>query len=152
VGLKKSSKEILNILIETIFSDSLQNSFRVSNKDFTRKRKLTFSITLIFMMNLIKKTLVIEIDSFSNFLKYQKDNVISFDCFTSSAYVQSRDKIMLEVFLKLSSVLINEFYTDNDASIKLWKGLRLLAVDGSKVNLPSTKQTEQLIGYARNQS
>lgn len=152
MGLKKSSKEILNILIETIFSDSLQNSFRVSNKDFTRKRKLTFSITLIFMMNLIKKTLVIEIDSFSNFLKYQKDNVISFDCFTSSAYVQSRDKIMLEVFLKLSSVLINEFYTDNDASIKLWKGLRLLAVDGSKVNLPSTKQTEQLIGYARNQS
>jgi hypothetical protein len=101
---------------------------------------------------LIKKTLVIEIDSFSNFLKYQKDNVISFDCFTSSAYVQSRDKIMLEVFLKLSSVLINEFYTDNDASIKLWKGLRLLAVDGSKVNLPSTKQTEQVIGYARNQS
>jgi len=48
------------------------------------------------------------------------------------------------VFKRLSSVLIDEFYTDNDGGIKLWSGFRVLSVDGSSITLPITKELKNL--------
>jgi hypothetical protein len=56
------------------------------------------------------------------------------------------------VFKHLSSTIISEFYTDNDLSVKLWNGFRLLAVDGSIVTLPKTKELESIYGVQTNQS
>jgi len=102
------------------------------------------------MLNLIKKSLVIEIHNFveqlSNF------NLSPVSGFTSSAYVQARKKISPKAFLALSSILIHEFYTDNDLGVKLWKGLRLLAVDGSTVNLPFSEKVSRKYGHAKNQN
>jgi len=72
--------------------------------------------------------------------------------FTKSAFVQYRKKIKAEVFKSLSDSLIKEFYTDNDESIKLWNGFRLLAVDGSRLVLPDTAELESIYGRTRNQS
>lgn len=102
------------------------------------------------MLNLIKKSLTIEIDGFTNYLKEHSKKSITISGFTSSAYVQSRKKIKAEVFIKLSALLVDEFYADNDLSIALWKGFRLLAVDGSTMNLPATKELETIYGYAKN--
>lgn len=135
-----------------IFSKSLQNDFKVNKQDFTRKRKLTFSCTILFMLNLIKKSLSIEIDGFVNHLKSHKWHSFSLQGFSNSAYVQSRNKIKAEVFIDLSSVLVEEFYTDNDLTVKLWNGFRLLAVDGSTMNLPSTKELDCIYGKSRNQT
>lgn len=74
------------------------------------------------------------------------------DLFTKSAFVQYRQKINPETFKHLSSRLIDEFYTDNDDSIKLWHGFRLLAVDGSRITLPNTKELETHFGEVRNQT
>ncbi len=71
------------------------------------------------MMNLIKKTLVIEIDGFLSYLKQQGNHLIVFIEFTSSANIQSHNKIKPEAFRELSLLLVDEFYTNNDASIKL---------------------------------
>ncbi|MBB3188522.1 hypothetical protein FHX64_002720 [Microbacter margulisiae] len=71
---------------------------------------------------------------------------------TKSAFVQYRKKIKPEVFKSLSDSLIEEFYTDNDASIKLWNGFRLLAIDGSRLVLPDTQELESIYGKTRNQS
>ena len=103
-------------------------------------------------MNLIKKSLSIEIDGFINSLKSHSKKSFACAGFTSSAYVQSRNKIKAEVFIELSTLLVNEFYTDNDLGVKLWKGFRLLAVDGSTVNLPTSKKLQDIYGYARNQT
>jgi hypothetical protein len=72
--------------------------------------------------------------------------------FSKSAFVQYRKKIKPEVFKSLSDSLIEEFYTDNDDSIKRWKGFRLLAVDGSRLILPDTMELESIYGKTRNQS
>ncbi len=61
-------------------------------------------------------------------------------------------KIKPEVFKELSKTLIDEFYADNELAVKLWKGFRLLAVDGSRITLPITKELKNLYGEARNQS
>ncbi|TGV00210.1 IS4 family transposase [Flavivirga rizhaonensis] len=135
-----------------IFSKSYQDAFKVNKQDFTRQRKLTFPCTIIFMLNLIKKSLSIEIDGFVNHLKSHREQSFSLKPFSSSAYVQSRKKIKAEVFISLSSVLVDEFYSDNDLVVKLWNGFRLLAVDGSTMNLPSTRETHRIYGKAKNQT
>lgn len=123
----------------------------MSSSDFTRNRKQSFSGALLFMMNRITKTLSIEID---NFIQVLNQNKISSACglFTKSAFVQYRMKIKAEVFKQLSDNLVNEFYTDNEENIQLWRGFRLLSVDGSRLTLPNTKELQNEFGIARNQT
>ncbi len=134
-----------------MFSNSLILDFKVSKNDFTRKRKQTFSNTVLFMMNFLTKSLSIEIDNFISFLK-DRIGFSDTQSFTKSAFVQRRKKIKPELFKHLSDNLIKEFYTDNDDAIQLWKGFRLLAIDGSRITLPDTKELETLYGRTKNQN
>lgn len=99
------------------------------------------------MLNMLRKSLSLEIDNFWSFLGLTKSQK-----FTKSAFVQARMKIKPKVFKHLSRTLIDQFYTDNDTAIKKWKGLRILAVDGSRLTLPITKELKQLYGETKNQS
>lgn len=99
------------------------------------------------MLNLLRKSLSLEIDNFIGLFK--TGNAVKF---TKSAFVQARKKIKPEVFDKLSHLLLNEFYKDNDVAIKLWKGFRVLAVDGSRVTLPITKELKAVYGESKNQT
>ena len=121
----------------------------MSESNFTRTRKQTFSCTLLFVMNFLKKSLAIEIE---NFLSYVKSGLGSAHqkSFTKSAFTQCRNKISPLVFKYLSSKLIHEFYTDNELSVKLWNGFRLLSVDGSRVTLPNTIELRNIYGEAKN--
>ena len=103
------------------------------------------------MINFLTRSLSAEIESFISFVRQTiKEKEIR--CFTKSAFVQCRKKIKPEVFKHLSDHLIDEFYTDNDASINLWNGFRLLAVDGSRLTLPDTKELEAQYGRTKNQT
>ncbi len=102
------------------------------------------------MLNFIRKSLVIEIHNFIERLESISASPIKL--FTSSAYVQSRQKINPLVFKSLSDTLVEEFYNDNELGVKLWKGFRLLAVDGSTINLPFSKELSTEYRYARNQT
>ena len=117
----------------------------MNEKDFTRDRIQSFSNTLIFMMNFLKKSLSLEIENFVRNL-----SIPSVKSFTKSAFVQCRKKINPEVFKHLSQLLIEEFYTDNEESVKLWNGFRLLSVDGSRLTLPNTNELKDLYGEAKN--
>jgi hypothetical protein len=116
----------------------------MDDKDFTRDRVLTFSITLLFMMNFLRKSLALEVFNFVKNVKIK--------AFSKSAFVQCRKKINPLVFEELSQVLISEFYADNDESVKLWKGFRLLAVDGTRISLPDTKELRAIYGATKNQT
>jgi hypothetical protein len=148
--MKKEVTAIFKALQNEFNSSKLKQQFRVAEKYFTRDKVLTFSVTLFFITNFIRKSLSVEIDTFvTQFSFYSMANLRSF---TKSAFVQARKKIMPEVFKHLSSVLINEFYSDNDESIKLWNGYRLLAVDGSRLILPQTDELGKKYGRATNQT
>jgi hypothetical protein len=102
-------------------------------------------------MNFLKRSLSLEIENFVNYLKTTLGKRDS-KSFTQSAFIQCRRKINPEVFKHLSNRLTQEFYSDNDESIKLWNGLRLLSVDGSSITLPNTLELELLYGIRKNQS
>ena len=103
------------------------------------------------MMNFLRKSLSLEIENFVKHISSIIDKGM-FSNFTKSAFVQCRNKIQPEVFKHLSNRLIEEFYTDNDASIKLWNGFRLLSIDGSRMTLPNTKELTLEYGKSKNQS
>lgn len=116
--------------------------------DFSRRRKQSFSSTVLFLVNLSTKSLSLEIE---NFVKlFNKD--LNIKAFTKSAFVQYRKKIKPELFNDLSNALVNEFYTDNKEGVHLWNGFRLLSVDGSRLTLPHTKKLKSIYGVAKNQS
>jgi hypothetical protein len=66
--MPKNSIAIVEILKEVIFSDKIRIEFKMNDKDFSRKRKQPFGEVLLFMFNLLRKSLAIEIDSFINHL------------------------------------------------------------------------------------
>lgn len=99
------------------------------------------------MFNMLRKSLSLEIENFLSFLKVNSTNK-----FTKSAFVQARMKIKPTVFKHLSQTLINEFYTDNELAVKKWRKFRLLAVDGSRITLPITKELKEYYGETKNQT
>jgi hypothetical protein len=103
------------------------------------------------MMNFIRKSLSIEIENFVSHLKHDC-GLMNLKSFTKSAFVQYRKKIQPEVFKKLSTMLTDQFYTNNELGVKLWNGFRVLAVDGSSVTLPFTKELKKIYGLTKNQT
>lgn len=133
---------------EEFFSTLLQETYKMSNRDFTRNRKQSFGNTLLLMVNFLTKSLSLEIE---NFVRYLKRDIASAMPFTKSAFVQCRKKISPDVFRHLSALLINEFYADN-SGVKLLESFRILAVDGSRITLPMTQELERCYGKTKNQS
>jgi len=138
------------MLKKEIFSRFLKEQFRTTDKDFTRERKQSFSGTVLFLINFLTKSLSLEIVNFVAHLK--REPGVNQPLFTKSAFVQARKKISPEVFKHLIKRLTDEFYTDNSSVVCILEGFRVLAVDGSRITLPLTKELEDLYGKTKNQT
>ena len=92
---------------------------------FSRNRKLPFSKVISCLLSMEGGTLTSEL------LKYFG---CSADIASSSAFVQQRSKISEEAFPMLFSLFVEK--TD---SPKLYKGLRLIAADGSDLQIPTNQ-------------
>lgn len=99
-------------------------AYRLDSKKFSRKSKMGFKETTLFMMNMVKKSLQLELNTFF-------DKVLKED-FTISkqAYSKARQNINPEIFVDLSESSVKGFYEECD-DYKLWKGYRLSAIDGT---------------------
>lgn len=148
--VSKNSLLVIEKLKEVIFSEEIVLKYRNNITDFTRKRKQPFGQMLIFMINFLIKSLPIEID---NFVKHINSVASSFkiENFTNSAFVQKRRKIKPEVFKYLTQVISDNFYVKDNANAKFLYGFRILAVDGSKLTLPFTKELKSYFGVTKNQ-
>ena len=135
-----------------MLGDLILKTYRMNPTDFTRKRKQPFVNTLLFMLNLLRKSLVVEIDNFLTHLNEKFRLGQQLQSFTSSAFIQNRKKIKPEVFKYLSEVIIDNYYVESNENIQLFKGFRILTVDGSSLTLPFTKELRKLYGEATNAS
>ena len=146
----ESALKILEILRGEIYSDKIIVDYRMNKADFSRTRKQPFGDMLLFMFNFLRKSLPIEIDNFVNFINLSKGS-FKIQNFTKSAFVQKRRKINPDVFKHLSEVIIKNTYIPSNLSIKRFNGLRILAVDGSKITLPFTQELKLFFGESKNQ-
>lgn len=97
-------------------------------KDFTRNRKLDFKTTIGLLLNMNGNSLYKELLDYCGY---------SPETATTSAFVQQRDKILPFAF----EFLLHEF-NQSFENYKTYKGYRLLAVDGSDLNIPHNPEDE----------
>ena len=115
-------KEALNTAIAKLCEDTKQ-FVKKPNRDFTRDRKLP-------LREIISILLCMEGGSLTNeLLRYFK---CSKHTASSSAFIQQRQKINESAFPSLFELFVK--ITDKD---RLYKGYRLLAADGSDIQIPT---------------
>ena len=147
---KKSALHFIDLTKRFILSINTKARYRVNEKDFTRARKLPFDSLVFCMIKLLRQNIQVELNTYFSVLNKHKINK---SCgITSSALVQSRKKIKPEMFYDLNKMIAEDFYQDNDESVKLYKGHRLLSVDGSTIHLPVSAMTKEVYGTFNNQT
>lgn len=142
---RKETNVFVSVSKHFIDALSTKEKYRLSKTDFIRNRKLPFEQLVLCMLKLLRKSLQAEIYSFFREVGTSVKSV------TASAFVQSRKKIKPDLFYDLNHIITNEFYTDNDENVKLYKGMRVLSVDGSTINLPFNKELIAEYGFFNNQ-
>jgi hypothetical protein len=65
---------------------------------------------------------------------------------SQQAFSLARQKIKWEAFRELYDLTVNGHYENYKDEIKLWNGLRIFAIDGSKLSLPNDKPLRSYFG------
>jgi hypothetical protein len=112
--------------------------------DFTRTRDLPMVRVIAMIVNLLKRSLSVEIREFFEVL-------VGKDPPTKSAFCQQRQKLKALFFQVWNHVLAEGFYRYYAGAVKHWRGFCLLACDGSTLYLPATPSVQQHFGTQRNQ-
>lgn len=119
--VKRKMDESLAQLCEVSWMFSKQ-----PEKDFTRNRKLPFPKLVSFLLAMEGGTLTTEL---------LKRFGCSPNTASASAFVQQRSKLAMETFPSLF-----ELFVRKTQPIKLYKGFRLLAADGSDIQIPNNPE------------
>jgi hypothetical protein len=144
-GDKKKNLRILTMLKEMIADKEFQSSYKQQAKDFMRQRVLTFPKVVIGLINLMNRSLAVELAKLLHVL----DGLSASFC-SKQAFSKQRQKLKPEAFVALNSALLEQFYADT-TGVKTFGDFLLLAIDGSTLQLPQSKDLIQEYGQAANQ-
>lgn len=142
---KKTGLAIIESVKTVLFSEHLKEGCRTKPTYFTRKRLLVFPVMVGFLLNMLTKSLQLEIERFLTFLKGDTAQVHV----TAQAVGKARKKFSEQAFIRLDERLVEEFYTDN--TYATWHGYRVIGIDGSTVQLPMSEEIVKEFGGVSNQ-
>ncbi|MEG1015277.1 MAG: IS4 family transposase [Citrobacter sp.] len=111
---------------------------KVKKQAFTRRRKMGFAETTLFIMRGVKKSLQVALHEFLDELKREGDN------YSKQAFSARRQFIKPEAFQELFNATTAKFYEMNGHQ-KYGKYV-LLAIDGSKCDLPCSDELMEKYG------
>ena len=115
---------------------SFLNQHRVKPCHFTRNRKFGFVDTILFIISGIKNSLQAGLNYYLDMKNRQNET------YTKQAFSKGRQRLQYTALKELSDTVIQEFY--KLANTKTFHGYHLLAIDGSKYNLPSTDKLKKV--------
>ena len=102
---------------------------------------MPFSEIIKFELRKAARSLAVELE---DYFKKEKD---SERCCTKQAYSRARMKIKSEGYIELNNLLLSEYYKQ---APKLYKGYRLLSVDGCGIQLPNGGEILEKFGSVNN--
>jgi hypothetical protein len=120
----------------TISSAEFISQHRFSPEAFTRTRKLPFGTVVSAILRLAKRSLQIECNLLGD---HEMTEPVSKQAFSKARY-----KVRFTAFTALNDLLLEDVY--KDSQVGLWKGYRLLGVDGSTLRLPESEENEEYFG------
>lgn len=133
--------EFVETLRTRIESNQFLATARKKESAFTRKRKMPFCDIIFFMLGSLRRSVQRELEVF--FQEKGKAMV------SRQAFAIAREQIRPEALRSLNDDIIEKFETEDEA-IETYKGYRLIAVDGSIIDLPNTKALQERFGYSSN--
>ncbi len=133
---------------------SSKEKYRTNEKAFTRERKLSFSLSVLFMLRKSMKSLQNSLNEFFNQIDGNRTTV------TSSAYSQMRKNLSHKIFIDINQkAIIDEIYSDDsddsddsDIHLDYYQGLKVLAIDGSQIYLPDSDDIRSEFGVIKNKN
>ena len=136
-----SKRTTFNTATETsngqIKNPEFLNSARKKPQYFTRESKMPFVLLIAFMLDSIKSTIQLCLDSF--FENIGRPDVHM----AQQSFSDARDKIYWKAFRSLFRTIVDHVY---DYYYDTWHGFRVLAIDGTKIQLPSAKKLKDHFG------
>lgn len=130
-----SSVKLLKKIASFIHESHTATDFTVTDKDFTRNRKLNFVTMVISILHLFKESIEYKVLSFFPLLGVP---IVS-----GAAFSKARYKIKLNLFLTLNGRLS---HYAKSLPPNLWNGFRLIAGDGTTVSLPPSPKIKEHFG------
>ena len=124
------SKQLGEKLSGKIFCVDFKAFARKRAEDFTRQRGMVFEEVILHMLTSLKCSTVASLRRF--FL-----NIGTMLCITQQSYSEARYKIKVEAFIALFDLTATTMLENTSNT---WHGYRILAIDGSKIALPTDKK------------
>lgn len=110
---------------------------------FCRNRKMPLKDMLLCCLSKKGLTTVFEL---RNYFKQKEEKEMPLSV---QGYLQQRKRLNPEVFSYLNREYLVDFYHSKE--VKLWNGYMLLAIDGSKAEVPNSKENRERFGNSGNQ-
>jgi hypothetical protein len=123
----------------TVYSEDFKNRARKRREDFTRERKMPFTDMICFMMNQVKQSTQTALDHFFDLLDKKEVHM------SQQSFSEARQKLKWEACRELMDLTVSSVYRDGYST---WKGYRIWAIDGSKMQLPSDPKLLEAFGTA----
>lgn len=143
--MRKSNEGIIYRVRDLVMVDEVEGKYKSRPADFTRHRILPFKLLVVFMLRKLYKNLALEISEFFRELAQPKITL------SKSAFTQARQKLSPLFFRDLLEKFNLEFYSDNDERVCKLENMRILAVDGSTLDLPYSQELAAVYGTHSNQ-
>lgn len=134
--MKKKTYEILEKNRTLILSENFKTTHKSANQDFSRSCIVTFPILILAILNLLRRSLQVELNDLSKIIPVPR--------LSKQVFSAARKKLLPTAFIELNNELVQEFYSDNDFHCFL--GYRLIVVDGSTLQLPEGESIREKYG------
>jgi hypothetical protein len=132
-----SLDSIIAILENFLFSDDFTKIAKKTPNSFTRIRKMPLAALIIFMLNNVKQTTNVALNRFFAFMQERIKPV------TAQAFSKARKNLRPEAIILLGDTVLKAIY---DGLFNVWHGYRVLAIDGTKIQLPSDPKLRETFG------
>ena len=136
--MKKRLEKMVKIVYDKVHKSEYKERWKMKKEDFTRNRKMSFLQMLAFIVIGIPKSIQAGLISFME--TYAK----SVESYSKQAFSKGRLRINPLAIKELFDLTAENFYKLGKYD-KL-KGYRVLAIDGTKYNLPKSKELDEKYG------
>lgn len=104
----------------------------------------SFGRLVLFQINIATKSLSVELTHFFQRIENNREE----RSFSKQSYSEARLKMKHDAYIELNDDLVKAYYANN--TYKTYKGYRLVAIDGSRIQLPNTTEVIEEFGIAEN--
>jgi hypothetical protein len=134
---RKTMQSVVELCRNTINDHEFFNNAKQRPQDFTRNRKMPFARLMIFMLNMVKSSTQVCLDRFFELIGLEDIHM------TQQSFSEARQKLRWEAFRELFKKLVEHIYT---GFYSTWHGYRVMAIDGSKVQIPDDNKLRDYFG------